>query len=151
MSHFSLTLSTELAPTEAWARLWDLERHTAVIPMTVVRLDGPDLALAEGAGFTGRTALGPIGFDDTMRVREWRPPTSSDAGRAVIDKTGRLLGGRIEAEVGPLRADDEGGTQVRWRQEVRLPWLPEPLRRLESVAAVLAAPGYRRVLRILLA
>lgn len=139
-------METELEPHVAWARLWDLDQHTAVIPLTTVTLDAPALALAAGAGFTGRTALGPVGFDDTMRVVVWEPPTTGE-GRAVVAKSGALIGGRIEVIVVPFIG---GGAQITWRQDVQLPWLPSRLSRLEDAAARLAAPGYRRVLRTLL-
>lgn len=147
MSEFVVRLESEHPPAVAWARIWDLERHTATIPLTRVALDAPAVELAEGAGFTGRTALGPLGFDDTMRVAQWRPATQDEGGVAVVDKTGRLLGGRIEVEVTPSGV----GSEVIWRQRVRLPWLPAVLRPLESLAALAAAPGYRLVLRRLLA
>lgn len=147
MSEFVVRLESDLAPAVAWERMWDLDRHTTAIPFTRVGLDPPATALAVGAGFTGRTAFGRVGFDDTMRIEEWCPPTGAEPGRAVVVKTGRLLGGRIEVGVDPAGS---GGTRITWRQRVALPWLPGPLRRLEWVAARLAAPGYRRVLRTLL-
>ncbi|QBF44834.1 SRPBCC family protein [Janibacter limosus] len=146
MSEFVVRVETELEPQVAWARLWDLERHTAVIPLTTVALDPPALALGEGVGFTGRTALGPLGFDDTMRVLVWEPPSAS-GGRAVVTKTGALIAGRIEATFAPSRG---GKTQITWRQDVALPWLPSRLSWAEGLAARAAAPGYRRVLRTLL-
>jgi hypothetical protein len=147
VSEFVARVETDLAPAVAWDRMWDLDRHTTVIPFTRVALDPPATALAVGAGFTGRTALGRLGFDDTMRIEEWRPPTVAEPGRAVVVKTGRLLGGRMEVDVVPAGS---GGTRITWRQQVALPWLPRPLRRLEWLAARVAAPGYRRVLRTLL-
>lgn len=161
MSEFVIDVETDLPPAVAWERLWDLDRHTATIPLTRVTVDAPATQLGEGVGFTGRTALGPLGFDDTMRVEVWRPPgpqpTAPQAtapgapGRAVVVKTGRLLGGRIEVELVPPSAGNGRGSAVRWRQEVRLPWLPRPLRWIEAVGARIAAPGYRWVLCRLLA
>ncbi|CAM4019955.1 hypothetical protein [Janibacter anophelis] len=160
MSEFIIDVETDLPPAVAWERLWDLDRHTATIPLTRVTVDAPSTQLGEGVGFTGRTALGPLGFDDTMRVEMWRPPapqatapsTAPQAtGRAVVVKTGRLLGGRIEVELVPPSAGDGRGSAVHWRQEVRLPWLPRPLRWIEAIGARLVAPGYRWVLGRLLA
>ena len=74
MSEFVIDVETDLPPAVAWERLWDLDRHTATIPLTRVTVDAPATQLGEGVGFTGRTALGPLGFDDTMRVEVWRPP-----------------------------------------------------------------------------
>ena len=97
-------------------------------------------------GFTGRTAIGPLGFDDTMRIVQWRPPTDDVGGAAVVDKVGRLLGGRIEVEVTPFAA----GSRIMWRQRVRLPWLPSRWTWVDGLAARVAAPGYRTVLQRLL-
>ena len=135
-----------LTPEVAWARLWDLQRHSEVIPLTRVSADAPATALAHGVEFCGRTGLGPLGFDDRMRVAEWSPPTHGVPGRAVVEKTGRILGGRIEVEVVAEGSD----SRVVWQQQLVLPWLPSPLRVVEKVAALLAAPGYRRVIRRLL-
>jgi carbon monoxide dehydrogenase subunit G len=146
VSEFVVQVETHLEPRDAWARLWDLDRHTAVIPLTTVALVAPAVALAEGVDFVGRTAIGPLGFDDTMQVRAWDPPTPGE-GRALVEKTGSLVGGRIEVTVAPSRG---GGAQITWRQDVELPWLPSPLSWVERLAARVAAPGYRRVLRTLL-
>lgn len=147
-----MRVETDLGPQAAWSRLWDLDRHTSVIPLTTVALDPPAVALAAGVGFTGRTALGPFGFDDTMRVDRWAPPADDSGGLAVVVKTSRLVGGRIEVAVAPTRDTPFArGSTIRWHQSVRLPWLPASLRWLEALAARAAAPGYRRVLRRLLA
>lgn len=157
MSEFVVRLETVRQPLEAWERLWDLDRHTVVIPLTTVALDPPATTLGAGAGFTGRTAVGRVGFDDTMRVVQWRPPTAAEGGVAVVEKTSRLLGGRIEVSVAPRRpvgaapaGPGDAGSQVTWRQSVKLPWLPSSLSVLERIAALGAGPGYRHVLRRLL-
>ncbi|MFX4287949.1 hypothetical protein ACOKS4_14935 [Janibacter sp. G349] len=147
MSEFCTKVETEKSPEETWRRLWDLDRHTAVIPLTTVTPHPPATRLGAGVGFTGRTALGSLGFDDVMRVVEWSPPSDPASGRAVVDKVGRVVGGRIEVTVASLRH----GSRVTWRQTVRLPWLPRPLRWIEALAARVMAPGYRRAIRTLLA
>ena len=147
VSEFIIRHESRHPPARAWAQLWDLDRHTQVIPLTTVTLDLPATELTEGAGFTGRTALGPLGFDDTMTVTEWHPPTADEGGHALVVKTSRLLGGQIDVVVEPAA----GGSAITWRQGVVLPWLPSPLRWLEGLAARVAAPGYRTVLRRLLA
>lgn len=146
VSEFIVRMESRHPSARAWARVWDLGRHTAVIPLTTVTLDPPATTLAEGAGFTGRTALGPLAFDDTMRIAEWHPPVDDEGGCAVVEKTSRLLGGRIEVTITP----DPGGSIVTWRQQVELPWLPSSLSWVEWLAARGAAPGYRAVLRRLL-
>ena len=141
-SSFVVSAETGHSPAETWARLWDLDRHTVVIPLTTVTPHPPATRLGAGAGFTGRTALGPLGFDDVMRVETWAPPES-----ATVVKVGRVVGGRIEVTVAPLRH----GSRVTWRQTVQLPWLPARLRWVEALAARVMAPGYRQVIRTLLA
>lgn len=143
---FVVRVDTPLAPAQAWARLWDLDAHTAVIPLTTVSLRGGATALATGVEFCGRTGIGPVGVDDPMRVLVWEPP-SATAGRAVVAKTGNVIGGRIEATAAPVA---DGGTRITWRQQVELPWLPSPVSGVESLAAGVAAPGYRMVLHRLL-
>lgn len=147
MSHFEVRVRAGCTPRDAWARVWDPDRHTAVIPLTTVTAEPPATELAEGVRFAGRTALGPIGFEDPMRVLVWQPPTTG-AGRAVVVKTGSVIGGLIEVTFDPLAG---GGTRIAWHQRVELPWLPSPLSGLEQLAAWIAAPGYRIVLRRLLA
>ena len=73
-SSFVVSAETEHTPAETWARLWDLDRHTAVIPLTTVTPNPPATRMGAGAGFTGRTALGPLGFDDPMTVTGFDPP-----------------------------------------------------------------------------
>lgn len=142
-----MRIEAEASAEQAWQRLWDLDRHTAVIPLTTVTPEPPATRLSTGVCFTGRTALGPLGFDDVMRVVDWSPPVGDGGGRAVVDKVGRVVGGRIEVTVVPLRR----GSLVTWRQMVRLPWLPRPLWWVEALAARVMAPGYRRAIRTLLA
>lgn len=144
---FVVVVEAPLAPAQAWARVWDVDRHTEVIPLTRVSTQPPATALSVGVRFCGRTALGPVGFDDPMKVLVWEPP-STVAGHAVVAKTGRVIGGRIEVTFVPT---DEGATRITWYQAVEIPWLPPPLSGLEQVVGRLVAPGYRAVLRRLLA
>lgn len=137
-----------IPPEVAWARVWDLERHSAVIPLTTVTPDPPATIPAQGVGFTARTSLGPVGFEDPMRIESWRPPSGDEGGHALLGKSGRVVGGRIEVGFAPCAG---GGTRITWRQQVELAWLPSSLSWLEHLAARAAAPGYRWVLRRLLA
>ncbi|MGC5582732.1 SRPBCC family protein [Ornithinimicrobium sp. W1665] len=132
---FELDLLVPGSPEEVWTRLWDLDRHTRAVPLTAVQGPPP----RPGSTFVARTAVGPVGFDDVMEVREWDPPH-----RAVVVKVGRVVRGRIEARLTP---DGAGRTRVRWRQEVGAAGVPRPLARL-AVPAV--AAGYRRSLRRIL-
>lgn len=143
---FVVEVDTPMAPAQAWACVWDLDRHTEVIPLTTVETVPPASHLGVGTEFCGRTGLGPVGFDDRMRVVVWEPPTTG-AGRAVVAKTGSVIAGGIEVAFTP----HAGRTRITWRQHVELPWLPSRLSGAERLAARLVGPGYRMVLRRLLA
>lgn len=131
---FVLEVSSPLTPDDLWARLWDLDRHSASIPLTTVTAaDGRPLAL--GSLFTGRTALGPLGFDDVMEVTSWQRPT-----HATIEKIGRWLGGRITVDVEPRGT----GSRLVWSQTYRTPLLPD---RLAGLASGLVRHGYATSIR----
>lgn len=78
-----------------------------------------------GAAVTGRTAVGPVGFTDTMVITEWDPPR-----RCVVEHTGRIIRGAGIFEVRP----DGAGSEFRWTEQLRLP-LPAGLGRLVAVVA----------------
>lgn len=120
---FHLELAVAAPPEVVWQRLWDLDRHTAAVPLTTL-VGGPP---GPGAAFTGRTALGPFGFDDDMVVRSWDPPR-----RAVVEKVGRVLRGSVEVDLVPAGES----TLVRWRQSYGAALVPDAL-------AALAAPAVR--------
>lgn len=126
-ARFTIDLVVAGTPAQVWERLWDLDRHTVTVPLTTVT-GGP---LGAGARFTGRTAVGPVGFDDDMVVRTWEPPV-----RAVVDKVGRVLHGSIEVTLEPALA----GTHVRWRQSYGAALVPDPV-------AALARPAVRAAYR----
>lgn len=124
---FTVDLVVPGSPDQVWLRLWDLDRHGATVPLTTMA-GGP---LGPGARFSGRTALGPLGFDDDMVVRDWDPPR-----RAVVDKVGRAVTGSIVATLEPV-AD---GTLLRWRQTYGSAFVPASL-------AALARPAVRTAYR----
>lgn len=128
---FSIDLVVPGPPEQVWERLWDLRRHTDAVPLTTVT-GGP---LGEGARFTGRTSVGPVGFDDDMVVRTWDPPR-----RATVQKVGRVLRGTIEVRVEPVT----DGTLLRWRQSYGAPLVPG---RLAAVARPAVRTAYRSALR----
>jgi hypothetical protein len=144
MPPFVIERRTGLPPAEAWRRLTTWERHTASVPFTRIRLDTPPPS-GVGTAFTARTRLGPVGFDDPMRVTEWVPPDGvSGAGRCRLEKTGRTVTGWAEIEVAP----DGAGSLVRWREEVRVGKLPSAL---DRVTAGTARVVFARALDTLLA
>ncbi|GAA3870853.1 hypothetical protein [Tessaracoccus defluvii] len=140
LAGFVVELRTDLPPDETLRRLLDLRAHDRIIPLTHV---SPALSadeLTPGTLFVARTALGPLGFDDPMRIESL---TFAPAA-ATIHKLGRAIAGDIDITVTPT----DGGAVVRWEQSTKLPWLPA---RLQSLAARILRCGYRRVLRRLLA
>lgn len=142
VARFVVTLRPELAPAEAWRRVFDLRQHSRIIPLTTVSGDHLDAeSLREGSHFVGRTGVGRIAFDDPMSVDRWSPPRP-DRGRCIIRKHGRWLGGWIEVIV----AADRSGSRVRWEQEVTV---PVPL--AADICKPLIRAGYRWALRQLLA
>lgn len=131
---FTIELLVPGPPEDVWRRLWDLDRHTGAVPLTVVSGPSP----RQDSTFVARTAVGPLGFDDVMQVREWEPPH-----RAVVVKVGRVLGGRIEARL-EAAAGPDPSTRLLWHQEVVATGVPDRLARL---AVPVVAAGYRRALR----
>lgn len=144
------------APADVvWDRLVDWPSHGRWVPLTRVRVltPRPD---GVGARFVGRTAVGPLGFDDPMEVTAWRPPAGDVPGRCDVVKQGRVLLGSAYFEVAPRPG---GGATVRWGEDVevapaRLTRPFAPLTRLVTrrlftvvlrrLAAELAAEGTRR-------
>ena len=118
-------------PQQVWERLWNLERHTAAIPLTTT-LGGP---LGPGAEFVARTRLGPVQIDDEMVVREWTPHT-----HAVVDKVGRPLSGQIEVTLRAAGPD----TRIRWEQRYAVTGLPD---RLAALGSPVVRAGYLRAVR----
>ena len=144
------------APVDVvWHRLVDWPSHGRWVPLTRVRVltPRPD---GVGARFVGRTAVGPLGFDDPMEVTGWRPPAGDAPGRCDVVKQGRVLLGTAFFEVA---ARPGGGSTVRWGEDVEvaparltrlfapLTWLVTRLlfaTVLRRFAAELAAEGARR-------
>ncbi|MFJ1865717.1 SRPBCC family protein [Streptomyces sp. NPDC088097] len=130
---------TTLTPAEAWRRLTDWERHGAQVPLTRTVVETPPPTRA-GTRFTARTGVGRITFDDPMEVVRWEPP------RLVrLEKRGHVVTGWAEIELLPAPT---GGTEVHWREELRLRALPRFLDPLTVVAGrVLFGRALTRLLR----
>lgn len=124
-----------------WARLTDLDTHSAAIPFTEVTPRGA--RMREGLSFVGLTRVGPFTLSDRMLVRRAEAPTGESPGRLAVSKFGPVAG-EVEATV-----EQEGAeVVVVWRQSLRPAWLPRPLR---SAGAVVARAAYGMGLRKLLA
>jgi len=124
MWHMALVRVIRHIPASAdqvWTLVTDWPAHSRWISLTNVTID-PDSPVRTGLGtrFTGRTALGPVGFDDPMTVTVWQPPADGESGCCRVVKRGRWLTGWAEIEVQP----DAGGCRLNWLEEIRLRWLP---------------------------
>lgn len=134
---------TSLDPSAAWSRLTDWERHGDRVPLTRTIVE---TAPPTGAGtvFTARTAVAGITCDDPMEVVEWRPPAEGGDGFVRLVKRGRTVTGWAEIEVRGLPG---GGSEVRWREELRVRGLP---RALDPALALAGRLLFARVVRGLL-
>lgn len=145
VAHFDVRILSPLPADEAWARILDLNAHSAVIPLTTLTGDTLYAAgLVPGSRFVARTALGPVGFDDRMVVDEITQPTERDGASARIRKEGRAIRGIIHLTVTPV-AD---GSRVEWSQDISVRGVP---RALDPVVARVAWAAYGSTLRRLLA
>jgi hypothetical protein len=136
MSTFSVTREVRAPARDLWDLIVDWPRHAAWVPLTVMRVDERG-GHGVGSTFVGRTSLGPLGFDDLMRVVAWRPPDDHDGvGRVRIVHEGNVVGGVAEIEVRPVTS---GRCTVTWWEDVELlPGLPP---RLAKVVALLGGPA----------
>lgn len=103
---FTLTRDSALSPAALWLRVAALAEHTATVPLTTTIADAGEPTV--GWGFTVRTTLGPVRFDDSMVVEAWGPPREWR-----IRKTGRLSGW---AEV--TVTSYAGGSRLTWTEEL---------------------------------
>ena len=106
----------------------------------------PGSPAREGLGtrFTGRTQLGPVGFDDPMEVTEWQPPSAERPGRCRVLKHGRWLTGWAEIQVEPIA----GSSRLVWVEEIQPRWTP---RFAAPVVALFGSMLFGRTIRKLAA
>jgi carbon monoxide dehydrogenase subunit G len=109
----SLEVSAQIrvgaAPERVWQVAMDWSRQGEWIPATQVR-GGTGV----GAQVVARTAVGPLGFTDTMIITEWDPPR-----RCVVRHTGKVVRGAGIFEVVPHGEL----TEFRWTELVEFPLL----------------------------
>jgi carbon monoxide dehydrogenase subunit G len=117
----SARIRVQATPERVWQVAMDWSRQGEWIPATRVRG-----GTGHGARVVARTAVGPVGFTDTMVVTEWDPPR-----RCVVQHTGRIVRGSGIFEVVPAGQL----TEFRWTELVELP-LPAALQ--EGTAGRLA-------------
>lgn len=136
MAHRRLSVSSDSAASagRVWNLLTDWDRHHEwMFATTAVGGTGT------GARLEARTAIGPVGFTDTMVITGWHPPRDGRDGRCVVRHTGALVKGVGRFEV---RALTGGYTRVIWTEDVKV-----PLGVLGEVAWVGVEPTVRAVLR----
>lgn len=128
MAAFDLVRTCPAPPATVWEVLTDFAAYGAWIPLTTMRVDPGEPRV--GWGFAGLSGLGPLRFSDSMVLTRWEPPTAEEAaGHFAVLKTGRVLDGWAEVEVGPA----PGGSAVTWTEEITL--RPAALGRLARSAA----------------
>ena len=137
MAHRRLSVSGDAAAPydRVWDLLTDWERHDEWMVATTATG-----GTGAGARVAARTALGPIGFTDSMVITGWHPPRNGRAGRCVVRHTGALVKGVGSFEV---HARDSGGSRVTWTEDVEL-----PLGVLGAIGWVGVAPAARALLRV---
>lgn len=144
MAAFVVELTAAADPDEIFSRLLDLRQHDRLVPLTRVTPALPAKDIRVGLRFVARSGVGPVGFHDPMMVQQLVRKGAHEPITVLIAKQGRVIQGLIEIEIIPTGA----GSRLRWRQSVRLPWLPRSLQR--GAARVLQL-AYRRLLVRLLA
>jgi hypothetical protein len=142
MTRFTAVARTPAPAVRTWELLTDWPAHGRWVPLTAVRVLTPD-GRGVGARFTGRTGLGPLGFDDPMEITEWREPAAGVPGRVRLVKQGRVVLGDAEIEVEDTPG---GGSVVRWTEDVQV--APVRLTRpFDRLLAVLGRRAFERALR----
>lgn len=118
-----------LSVSDAFTRVTDWERHR--VPFTRIT--------TTPAGFTARTAIGPLGFDDPMDVTRWEPPHRVD-----LEKRGRIIRGSATITVAPQGS----GSTVTWDEDVSVMGVPrflDPVTR--RLLTLMVSTVLRRLLR----
>jgi uncharacterized protein YndB with AHSA1/START domain len=129
---FSVSREVRAPAREVWDLLVDWPRHAAWVPLTTMTVDEHG-SHAVGSRLVGRTAVGPVGFDDVMRIVAWRAPEGRATGRVEVVHEGRVLGGSAQVEVRPVTQDRCVAT---WTEDVQiLPGAPRALTRLVALAS----------------
>lgn len=145
MAEFAIVQDVAAPASAVFDRLVDWDAHSATIPLTRLEHDG---AAVLGQRFVARTGVGRIGFDDPMVVRLLRRPAGDRpgdlAGVVEVEKTGRVVAGRVRWTVTPTAT----GARVEWVQHLTVGWLP---RLLDPVVGVVGRAAYGAGLKGLLA
>jgi hypothetical protein len=146
VARFQVSLDVKAPASRTWSVLVDWPQHGDWAPLTKVKLT---TARAEGvgAGFSARTGLGPLGFDDPMTVTVWQPPAGDAvgdaAGRCEVQKHGRVIHGRAWFDVVPLAGRR---SRVVWHEDVTV--TPERLTRYGApLLSLIGKVGFKQTLK----
>lgn len=121
MPRRDITLSVDIAaPMETvWRVVTDWEGQGDWMLGTTVRVTRGD-GVSVGSELAATSAVGPIGFTDTMQIVGWDPPH-----RATVRHTGRLVRGSgvftVLERPGPDGRDD---ARFVWSEQLDLPLGP---------------------------
>lgn len=126
MVYVEATMHTTYPAAEAYDRVTTWEHHR--VPFTQIR--------RRPEGFVARTGVGPLAFDDPMRIVRADPPSC-----VQIVKEGQVVSGWAIIEVEP----DGDGSIVTWQEELSFVGIPD------TVIAPAARWMVRRTLAQLLA
>lgn len=141
---FTATTLATATLSRVWDTATDWPAHSRWVPLTVVTVIEERGGL--GTRFVGRTAIGPLGFNDPMTVTQWQPPMpGGTTAFCEVTKTGRLLTGTAGFT---LTAVDSMTTRIEWFEDVNIVprWLTRPL---APIVAALSAVGLRQSMRTL--
>lgn len=126
MAEIAVTVDIAAPADQVWAAVTDWDRQGEWMLGTSVQataLGGRGV----GGGLSARTALGPLGFTDTMTISRWDPPY-----RCEVLHHGWLVNGSAVFEVVPVDADHARFVWVEW--------LRPPLGVLGTVGLALTRP-----------
>jgi uncharacterized protein YndB with AHSA1/START domain len=145
MARFTAVVDVAASVEQVWQRITDWPAHGRWIPLTTVRVTS-DRPNGVGSTFVGRSALGPIGFDDPMEVVEWSPPVGDRPGHCRVQKRGRVVLGWAAFEVVGSTGPASSKSTLSWTEDVQLTpvWLTRPADRLIAAAG---KAGFERALR----
>lgn len=135
MARFTGTVDVRASPQRVWQRLTDWPAHERWVPMTSITVltENPG---GVGARFVARSYAGlrQLGFDDTMEITEWQPPSGAEPGRCVLVKLGRVVLGSALLVVRELPS---GLTRASWSEDVEI----APVRLTRRLAPLIGAGG----------
>lgn len=125
---------------DVWDELIDWKGHEAWIPATRVEIHTDGDASVPGAEFTATTGYGPLAMPDKMRVVRCDWDDGVGEGDCEVEKLGPVLHGRAGFTVTPTN----GGSEVRWIEDVTVRYLPGFL---APIARIIGAAGFRLGMR----